>query len=105
MSAFAFAQRRCRNHPAREAACRCPECRLDYCRECVTEHAGRLLCSGCIAKVSAKAGAGGGTRRRLRAVGVAAGGMLAAWLFFFLASEGAATIFQPHPEVRTWHAR
>ena len=35
--------RRCLHHPAREAVALCPECRRFYCRECVTEHAGRMI--------------------------------------------------------------
>jgi hypothetical protein len=39
---------RCFHHPEREAAARCPGCRRFYCRECVTEHAGRVLCAACL---------------------------------------------------------
>ena len=47
-------RQRCWLHPAREAAARCPSCQRFYCRECVTEHDGRLLCAGCLrAKVVA----------------------------------------------------
>jgi len=45
-----LARRRCFNHAVREAAARCPECQRFYCRECVTEHEGRVLCVSCIAK-------------------------------------------------------
>lgn len=41
---------RCLNHPSREAAARCPQCRRPYCRECVTEHDGRFLCASCLRK-------------------------------------------------------
>ena len=40
---------RCFRHRRREAAARCRGCRRFYCRECVTEHEGRLLCSACLA--------------------------------------------------------
>jgi hypothetical protein len=50
---------RCARHPAREAAARCPGCGGFFCRECVVEHEGRLLCSACLAKQEA----GGGSRR------------------------------------------
>jgi uncharacterized paraquat-inducible protein A len=39
---------RCHNHPQREAAARCPECGRFFCRECVTEHEGRVICSACL---------------------------------------------------------
>lgn len=41
---------RCVLHTQREAAARCPECKRFFCRECITEHDGRVLCSGCLAE-------------------------------------------------------
>lgn len=43
-----LAQQRCFNHLSREAAARCRECQRYYCRECVTEHDGRLICAACL---------------------------------------------------------
>jgi hypothetical protein len=37
-------------HAHREAAVRCPGCRRFYCRECVTEHLGRMMCAPCVAR-------------------------------------------------------
>ena len=51
---------RCVNHPERESSARCMSCGRFYCRECVTEHDGRIICAACLAK----AGEGGGDRRR-----------------------------------------
>jgi len=39
---------RCWNHAGREAAVVCPECRRYFCRECSTEHAGRMMCTACV---------------------------------------------------------
>lgn len=39
---------RCFNHAQREAVARCPECGRNFCRECVTEHKGRMLCAACL---------------------------------------------------------
>src|SRR5450755_1907426 len=47
-------QRRCDNHPQREASARCPECGRFFCRECITEHDDRVLCASCLAKLSVK---------------------------------------------------
>ena len=47
-----LAQQRCRNHLERSAAGRCPTCSFFYCRECITEHAGRLLCAACVQKAA-----------------------------------------------------
>jgi hypothetical protein len=37
----------CLNHPRREAAARCTSCGQPFCRECVTEFEGRMVCSPC----------------------------------------------------------
>lgn len=75
--------RRCARHEAREAAARCPECGGFYCRECVTEHAGRLLCAPCLARRAADAAP---RRRRLqglrRGLRMAAG-VTVLWLLFY----------------------
>ena len=43
-----LAQSRCFQHAGREAVARCPECERFYCRECVTEHEGRMICRSCL---------------------------------------------------------
>jgi hypothetical protein len=46
----------CLNHPRREAAAQCTSCKQPFCRECVTELDGRMVCGACHrAKVEAKA--------------------------------------------------
>jgi hypothetical protein len=49
MSAAAptFQQAHCLNHPRREAAARCTSCGQPFCRECVTELDGRMVCGAC----------------------------------------------------------
>lgn len=39
---------RCFNHQSREAVARCPGCNNDFCRECITEHGGKMLCVNCL---------------------------------------------------------
>jgi len=46
MSPLSF--QKCYHHSNREAVVRCPVCLKDYCRECVTEHDDRMLCTGCL---------------------------------------------------------
>lgn len=41
---------KCINHGEREAVARCPECQHYFCRECITEHGGRVICSTCLQK-------------------------------------------------------
>jgi hypothetical protein len=47
-------QKRCINHPQREASARCPECGKFYCRECTSEHDDRILCASCLVKIGIK---------------------------------------------------
>lgn len=79
----ALVANRCLHHPLREAVARCPECAQFYCRECITEHDDRVVCSSCLKRLTAKTE----TRRRnfapLWRVSAAAFGVLVAWLFFF----------------------
>jgi hypothetical protein len=85
--------RRCVRHPAREAAARCRGCEDFFCRECVVEHRGRLLCAQCLAKATSV-----DERRRKRAAFVlravrAAAGVAALWLVFY--TLGAALLKTP----------
>jgi hypothetical protein len=72
---------RCSIHLEREAAVRCPGCNRFYCRECVTEHLGRMMCAHCVARQSA-------TRTGARSPGarwlvLSLGGWLFAWVVFY----------------------
>lgn len=75
---------RCLHHPVREAVARCPECAQYFCRECITEHDDRVICSACLRKLTTKTET---KRRSLAPVGrvaAALAGVLLAWIFFFL---------------------
>ncbi len=39
---------RCVLHAHREAVAQCPSCSRFYCRECVVEHSGKMLCKSCL---------------------------------------------------------
>ncbi len=74
---------RCHNHAQREAAALCPECSNYYCRECIAEHEGRVLCASCLQKLLAGASP---ARRRfsvLITVGRFLSGFLLLWLVFY----------------------
>jgi hypothetical protein len=43
-------RQRCQQHQFREAVARCPECGSFFCRECITEHADKVLCASCLGK-------------------------------------------------------
>lgn len=75
--------RRCVRHPSREAAARCPRCTEFFCRECVTEHEGKLLCSSCLAKVVAKEEGRGRRIALIRRAVTLTGGVAMLWLIFY----------------------
>jgi hypothetical protein len=84
----ALAQQRCALHELREAAGRCPECARYYCRECLTEHDGRVICSSCLAALLKKEDAATSTfgtswiRPIIELSGLGLG-LLAAWFYFY----------------------
>ena len=41
-------RKRCFFHTGREAVAVCLKCGQYFCRECITEHDGRVLCAGCL---------------------------------------------------------
>ena len=88
-----LAHQRCFNHAAREAVARCPGCGQCFCRECVTEHDDRVICTACLEKLARvpllQRRAFAGTVR----VAQALLGLLAAWFFFYLI--GAALLALP----------
>jgi hypothetical protein len=93
---------RCLHHPVREAVARCPECTQFFCRECITEHDDRVICSSCLKKLTVKAEV---PRRNLAPLGrfVAAGaGLLLAWLFFFLIGRILVNIPSEFHEGAVW---
>jgi hypothetical protein len=92
-------RQRCVRHPDREAAARCPACGRFFCRECVTEHAGRLLCASCLHALAQPAGElrRFSLRTLLRPAGAAAamaGGFFLLWGFYTLAGVLLSAI--PH---------
>lgn len=74
-------EQRCWHHAEREAVVRCPACQRFYCRECVTEHLGRMMCANCVASMSAVREAR--PVRRVFWTFLALGGFLLAWLIFY----------------------
>ena len=78
----ALTRQRCWTHGGREAVSRCPQCRRYYCRECVTEHNGKMLCMQCLAAETAAETTRAGTRWLLWAA-AALVGLGAAFLHFY----------------------
>lgn len=88
---------RCLHHVEREAAARCPACRQFFCRECVTEHEGRVLCSDCLAKLTTPQHTGRSSFTWLLDPMLAALGLAMAWIFFY--ALGTMLLWLPS----TWH--
>jgi hypothetical protein len=80
-------QQRCLNHTEREAVARCPACVQFFCRECITEHEGIVICATCLRRQSAPTTERRTNWNRLGRLGLAAAGVLAAWLWFFSAGQ------------------
>ncbi|MDX2111650.1 MAG: rhomboid family protein [Verrucomicrobiota bacterium] len=81
-----LSQKRCFNHAEREAAARCLECGQFFCRECASEHDGRILCSACLTKKGHKREKSAPFTLSKQAVIVLKGisGILLAWFLFWL---------------------
>jgi hypothetical protein len=66
----------------REAAARCPGCKRYFCRECVTEHEGRVTCAECLA-LAAASKVDTIRFRTVRSSVYAIAGVLLAWIVFY----------------------
>jgi len=73
---------RCFQHDLREAVAQCPSCKLFFCRECVTEHEGRMICVTCV-NVLARDAHKQARSARARWTVTAVAGLLIAWLVFY----------------------
>lgn len=62
---------------------RCPVCRNSYCRECVTEHEGRVICAPCLKKLLIAHGATHRKFTRFFAAALPLAGLLLAWIVFY----------------------
>lgn len=93
-----LSQQRCYHHGRREAVVRCPQCRRYFCRECVTEHRDRMLCSDCLNRVTGKAGTiPRRWRQRWNLLAQGALGFMLLWYAFYLV--GVMLLAIPHE----WH--
>jgi hypothetical protein len=75
---------RCLHHADRAAVARCPACAQYFCRECVTEHEGKFLCSNCLRGRAAPIGSAHVTTEWFKAALCLFIGLSVAWSFFYL---------------------
>ncbi len=77
-------EQRCYNHGQREAVARCLECNRFFCRECVTEHENRVVCSGCLSTLTGESSPDFlSARQRALRWCIAMGSFMLAWLSFY----------------------
>lgn len=81
-----LAKKKCVRHGEREAVARCPSCAGDFCRECIVEHDGRILCASCLARevVRVESAPGEGRRKIWEALVTAACALLLVVMFYAL---------------------
>ena len=101
-----LSRQRCANHRDREAAARCPECRRFYCRECVTEHSGRVICAACLQqKLQPHSPKKPSAWRHTASLSMqAALGFLLLWLFFYTLGQILLRIPSPYHEGSLWRS-
>jgi hypothetical protein len=93
---------RCFNHSGREAVAKCPQCGRFFCRECVSEHDGRIVCASCLTK-----SAGIKHKKRFNLSGAArilqlAAGILILWCCFYLMGKTLLSIPSVFHEKTMW---
>jgi hypothetical protein len=86
-----IARERCFNHVSREAVARCPECGRTFCRECISEHEGRVICAFCLKHLSTKAVRRYRLIRLLPLIQIFMG-VLLLWVSFYLLGKALLTI-------------
>ncbi len=94
---------RCFNHAAREAVARCPECKRFFCRECVSEHDDRVICTACLKKESESKGLDLSKLRWAWRAVQAFGGVFLAWLFFYVVGQILLSIPSTFHEGTVWN--
>ena len=87
-----LALQKCHLHLVREAVARCPSCRRFFCRECVTEHAGRMMCVSCLDKTMEEEAAPGSRLGGIVAAAQLAMAILLTWFFFALVGQGLLNV-------------
>lgn len=94
----------CFHHADREPVARCPECDRYFCRECVSEHDGRLLCSACLLTVAEQQEERKNSLiKQLLPLLKVFFGLLAAWLAFYLLAGSLLSIPATIHNGTVWH--
>lgn len=102
MTMSSVTRQRCLHHPLREAVARCVECHQSFCRECITEHDDRIVCSNCLKLIAQHTPASRWRWQRLIAPFQVAFGVMVAWLFFYFAGRVFVSIPTRYHEGTVW---
>ena len=98
-----IAARKCVRHIAREAVACCPSCHEHFCRECVVEHTGVLLCAACLAQVTKNVAPSRSTNwNRVGATALTASCVLLLWVVFYSFGQLLKTIPPQVHEGTVW---
>ena len=100
----AITHERCFNHALREAAARCPQCRRYFCRECVTEHDDRVLCTICLKESASRPQRRGNQAALLVKVVCCIAGLITAWFFFFMMGDMLNSLPNKFHKAVLWNA-
>jgi hypothetical protein len=95
--------RRCVRHSEREAVARCSRCGGFFCRECVVDHTGKLVCAVCLAKATAVSAlkpkrSWAGVRRKLSVLV----GVMVLWVLFYVLGSLLLTIPAEYHDAGVW---
>lgn len=95
-------QKRCYRHHQREAVAHCLDCARFFCRECVTEHGDRVLCSDCLEKQAESNQTGRAkTAVFIRMVQFFCGALVI-WLIFYIVGDLLLSIPSTFHEGTVW---
>jgi len=97
-----IALQRCLHHVEREAVARCVSCTQHFCRECIVEHDGRVLCAECRGKLSAQAEVKGGFGRKAGAAMHFALSVFVLWFCIYLFGKALLLIPSSFHEGEVW---
>lgn len=93
---------RCFNHSFREAAARCTGCRHFFCRECVSDHEGRVVCAACLVKLVRKTHAGNSRFLAVWRLVQTCLALIVIWFFFYLVGVTLLSIPSSFHEGKFW---
>ncbi len=99
-----LAARRCLRHRQREAVALCPECGKYYCRECISEHQGRILCTRCLNASAASGSRARGLAGRFGDLLCSSAGLLFLWMVFYYFGKFLLALPSSFHEGTLWSA-